>query len=110
MNIKRGDKKINIGKVKRVNWFGKVIGFMFSRREKADILLFEFKKPTKMKIHSYFVFFPFLAIWLDEKNKVIALKEVKPFKLSFGIKRSFSKLVEIPINKKNKDIVEISRR
>ncbi len=110
MNIKKESGKVNIGKVKRVNWLGKTTGLMFSRREKANALLFEFKKPTKMKIHSHFVFFPFLAIWLDEENNVLDLKEVKPFKTSIGIKESFSKLVEIPINRKNKDLVEISRR
>ena len=110
MNIKKKEKKINIGEVKKVNEFGKFVGLMFSRREKANILLFEFKKPTKMKIHSCFVFFPFLAIWLDDRDRIISLKIVKPFKLSIGIKKSFSKLVEIPVSKKNKEIVEISRR
>ena len=107
MNIKKEDKRINIGKVKKVNCIGKVVGLMFSRRQKANSLLFEFKKPTKMKIHSFFVFFPFLAIWTDDKNNVLALKEVKPFKLSIGIKKSFSKLVEIPINKKYKKAIEL---
>ncbi len=110
MKLKKEGKEINIGKVKKLSEFGKVVGLMFSRREKANILLFEFKKPTKMKIHSWFVFFSFLAIWTDDKNNILALKKIKPFKLNVGIKKSFSKLIEIPINKKNKAIVEISRR
>jgi len=110
MRIKKKGKVIEIGKVKKVNGVGKAIGLMFCRREKANSLLFEFKKPTKMKIHSHFVFFPFLAIWLDEKDNIIDLKKIKPFKINIGIKKPFSKLVEVPINKKNKSIVEISRR
>jgi len=107
MKIKKEGKEINIGKVKKVNEFGKAIGLMFSRREKADSLLFKFKKPTKLKIHSHFVFFPFLAIWLDEADNVLELKRVNPFKLNVGIKESFSKLIEIPINKKYKGTVKL---
>ncbi|MBL7148371.1 MAG: DUF192 domain-containing protein [Nanoarchaeota archaeon] len=110
MKIQKDSKSIDIGKVKKVNEFGKVIGLMFSRREKADSLLFEFKKPTKMKIHSCFVFFDFLAIWLDNKGKIISSEIVKPFRLGVGIKEPFYKLLEIPINKKNKRVIEISRR
>ncbi|MEK6826879.1 MAG: hypothetical protein AABX99_00140 [Nanoarchaeota archaeon] len=75
---------------------------MFSRREKAGILLFDFKEKQKIVIHSFFVFYPFVAIWLDEKNKVIDLKIVKPFTFCVSPKKSCFKLVEIPINKKNK--------
>ena len=107
MKIKKRGKIIDIGKVKRVNFFGEVIGLMFSRREKANSLLFEFKKPTKMKIHSHFVFFPFIAIWLDEKDNVLDLREIKPFKISNGIKRPYYKLVEIPFNEKNKRVIKL---
>jgi len=108
MKIKKGSRIIDIGEVKKVNFIGKVIGLMFSRREKADSLLFEFEKLTKMKIHSYFVFFPFLAIWLNDDHEILALKEVKPFKINIGIRKSFSKLIEIPINNKNKNITEVA--
>jgi len=107
MNIKKDNKKINIGKVKKVNFFGEAIGLMFSRREKASSLLFEFKKPTKMKIHSYFVFFPFLAIWLDKKNNILDLRKINPFEISNGIKKPYSKLLEIPINDKYKKTIEL---
>lgn len=110
MNIKKEGRKIDIGKVKKVNWFGKVVGLMFCRRERADSLLFEFKRLTKMKIHSHFVFFPFLAIWLDKDDEILALKEVKPFKINVGIRKSYSKLLEIPINNKNKYLLEVVRR
>lgn len=107
MQLKRGNKKIDIGNVKKVKEFWKFWGLMFCRREKAQPLLFEFKKPTKMKIHSCFVFFPFVAIWLDAKNKILALKSVKPFILNIGIKKAYSKLLEIPINKRNKQLLQL---
>ncbi len=107
MRIKKQRKEINLGKVKKVNLFGEIMGLMFSRREKAEILLFEFRKPTKMKIHSYFVFFPFFAIWLDENNKIIEIRKIKPFEAVNKIKKPYSKLVEIPINKKNKNILQL---
>ena len=107
MKIKKGGRVIDLGKIKKVNWVGKFSGLMFCRREKAGSLLFEFKKPTKMKIHSYFVFFPFLAIWLNKDDEILTLKEVKTFKINIGIKKSYSKLIEIPINEKYKKIIEL---
>lgn len=82
----------------------KFSGLMFSRREKAEILLFSFKRKQKVAIHSFFVFYPFIAVWLDEKNRVVDIKVVKPFtSCVYPEKRALS-LVEIPINKKNKKI------
>lgn len=110
MRIKKRGKYIDIGNIKKVNELGKIIGLMFSRREKARILLFEFKRFTKMKLHSWFVFFPFIAIWLDKENNIISIKKVKPFTFGVSIEKPFFKLVEIPMNEKNKRLVEISRR
>ena len=77
-------------------------GLMFKSKEKAEVLLFDFKKPTRQGIHSFFVFFPFIAVWLDEKNKIIEMKKIKPFLFFIRPKKHFSKLLEIPINKKYK--------
>jgi len=92
-------KKFDIG-ARSCNSFRKFLGLMFTRRKKAEALLFDFKKPVDLRIHSFFVFFPFVAVWLDEKNKVIEAKKVRPFALSVGAKKPFAKLVEIPINRK----------
>jgi len=89
------------------NFFKKFSGLMFSRRENAKILLFNFKIKQKIKIHSFFVFYNFIAIWLDKKNKVIDLKIVKPFSPCVSPKKSGFKLVEIPINNKNKKILKL---
>ena len=79
--------------------FGEIFGLMFKGREKAEALLFEFGKPVNMRVHSFFVFFSFVAVWLDGK-KVIAARKVKPFTFSIRPKKPFSRLIEIPINEK----------
>ena len=94
-------------KLKVCSELGKVSGLMFTGKERAKPLLFNFKEPTKMKIHAWFVFFPFIAIWLDDKNKIIDLKIIKPFTFTIGPEGTFKKLIEIPINSKNREIVEI---
>jgi uncharacterized membrane protein (UPF0127 family) len=97
-------KKIKV-RVKNCNFLKKGIGLMFSKKEKAEILLFDFNIKQKISIHSFFVFYEFLAIWLDEKNKVIDLKKVKPFRFCVSPKKECFKLIEIPINQRNKKII-----
>jgi len=98
-------KKIKIS-VKECNLFEKGIGLMFSQKEKAKILLFSFKQKQKIAIHSFFVFYPFVAIWLDDKNKVADIKIVQPFEPYVSPRKKVFKLVEVPINKKNKKIAK----
>ncbi len=80
--------------------FNRVKGLIFTNREKAKALLFNFNKPTRLTIHSIFVFFPFVAVWLDDKNRIIEKRIIKPFTLSVRPKIPFNKLVEIPLNKR----------
>lgn len=100
MKIKIGSKKIEIPDVKKVSEWGKIRGLMFRRRKNCPALLFEFSKPTRLKIHSCFVFFPFIALWLDDKNKIIEKKIVMPWRISVSPKEKYSKLLEIPLDKK----------
>ena len=104
MIVKYKNKKINID-VKEVSEFGKVSGLMFRTRRTKN-LLFVFNKKTNVKIHSFFVFFRFLAVWLNDKNKVIGYKIVSPFSFGYSPKKSFSKLIEVPINEKNRKIIQ----
>jgi uncharacterized membrane protein (UPF0127 family) len=97
-------KKIKIVAL-NCNFFKKFSGLMFSNKEKAEILLFDFRIKQKISIHSLFVFYSFIAIWLDDKNKVVDLKKVKPFMFCVSPKKSCFKLVEIPINSKNEKII-----
>lgn len=104
IKIKKGNKQINIS-AKKVSELGKISGLMF-RKKNTENLLFEFKNLTKIAIHSWFVFFPFLAIWLDSKQKVIECKIVKPFTCFVEPSKPFKILVEIPINKRNRRVVK----
>ncbi|RLG16097.1 hypothetical protein DRN69_01755 [Candidatus Pacearchaeota archaeon] len=92
--------------VKRCNNFQKFKGLMFASREKAKALLFDFSKPILTPIHSFFVFFPFVALWLDDKNKLLDLKLVKPFKFFIVPKKPYQKLVEIPINQRYEKVIK----
>lgn len=95
MKVYYKGKSINIYPRKLGKW-GMGRGLMFRRRSK--ILLFPFKKEGMRAIHSFFVFFPFIAVWLDDKNRVIEVKIVRPFKPRVVPSRNFKSLVEVPLN------------
>jgi uncharacterized membrane protein (UPF0127 family) len=92
------------------NFLKKFTGLMFSRRQSSRALLFNFKKKQKIIIHSFYVFYPFIAIWLDDKNSIVDLKIVNPFSPLISNKKIAFKLVEIPINDYYKGIVKILSR
>ena len=85
--------------------FKKGIGLMF-RSKNTENLLFPFSSDVRISIHSFFVFFPFLAVWLDGENRVMELKIVRPFTMVIRPKKKFRKLVELPLNNKNTRIVD----
>ena len=72
-----------------------VRGLMFRFRETNAILMH-----STGAIHSFFVFFPFLCLWLDKKNNVLDYKVVKPFSLRENSDKKFTKILEIPINRR----------
>ena len=98
------DKEVDI-EVKKVGFFAKFKGLMFSRREKSPILLFDNCKNTS--IHSFFVFFPFLCLWLDNTYHVVGWKIVKPFSVYEKLNKPFSKIIEIPVNRRYHSIVSV---
>ncbi len=99
ISLKNKNKKIVLD-VDNLNLFGKVIGLMFTRRENAKALLFDFKHDCNFSIHSLFVFFPFLAIWINGKGEIVEKRIISSWKLSVNPKDKFSKLIEIPINRR----------
>jgi uncharacterized membrane protein (UPF0127 family) len=103
--IKIGKKEISFI-AEECNMLEKTIGLMFSRREKAEILLFSFKQKQKIAIHSFFVFYPFLAVWLDERNRISKVKIIKPFIPYASSDRKCFRLAEIPISRKNRRIIK----
>lgn len=107
MKIRFDKKIIEFNDLKNCNEFEKFFGLMFRNRKKARVLLFQFKKPSHIAIHSFFVFFPFIAVWLDDKNKIIEFKKIKPFTLFVRPKEFYYKLLEIPISEKYRRIVKL---
>ncbi|VVB83751.1 Uncharacterised protein [uncultured archaeon] len=99
--VRYKNKKIRID-AEDCGCFKKFSGLMFSKREKAEILLFDFDEKQKIRIHSFFVFYPFIAVWLDDKNRTVDLKIVNPFTPYASPKKSCFRLIEIPINRSTK--------
>lgn len=101
INLFHKGKKISIF-LKKAGFFRRGFGLTFRSRN-TDNLLFDFGKYVTWQgtLTSFFVFFPFLAIWLDSKNRVLDYKIVRPFVFSIKQNKKFCKIVEIPINKRN---------
>ena len=96
---------IEIPGIEKQEGFSKFTGLMFANKENAPAMLFEFKNDGRKSIHSLFC--PtFLAIWLNENNKIIEYKIVSPYSLSISPEKNFRKLIEVPLNKKYTHIVE----
>jgi len=89
-------KKIVLRAKECSSMFSKFRGLMF-RTKNTVPLVFIFDKPTKTSIHSLFC--PeFIAVWLDDKNRVVEVKRIKSWKWNIKPKEKFVNLVEIPIN------------
>lgn len=86
--------------LKKCSSLGKFKGLMFSAN--SPLLIEIRNKP----IHSMFVFSTFLAIWLNDENKIVDYKLVPPFISSVMPQLDFSKIIEIPYKDKFKKIVD----
>ena len=102
MIIKHKGRKLKIG-VKKCGFARKFFGLMF-RSRKTENLLFEFDKNEIADLHSFFVFFSFLVLWLDEENNVLEYEIVRPFRVRISSRKRFTKIVELPFNDNNKEI------
>lgn len=89
-----------------VPFFRQGIGLMFSKRERANALLFNFGRNTNISLFSYFVYYPFIAIWLDEDDNVIDIRVVDPFLFGIRPSKKFRKVIEIPISQKYKEVCD----
>ncbi|MEK6888785.1 MAG: hypothetical protein AABW80_01620 [Nanoarchaeota archaeon] len=91
---------------RKVKWWEKGLGLMF-RTRKTENLLFEFPRYGFWPMHSIFVFFNFLMVWLDSKNNIVDVRMVRPFTSVIVPKKSFKKIVELPFNKRNKGVIDL---
>ncbi len=103
IQIKTKNRKISLN-VRKCCFFGRFRGLMFRNREKSEALLFELNKKKRLSLHSFFVFFPFLVLWLDDKNSVLDSRKCRPFEFRINSEKKFSRIIEIPLNNKNKQI------
>lgn len=70
-------------------------GLMF--RQKCAALLFSFDWSDRHAIHSFFVAFPFDALYLDEQGRVAdAFESVPPFSAPFSPRAPARYLLELP--------------
>lgn len=79
-----------------VSAFSKTWGNMFARKAKS--LVFVFNKEKKVSLHMFFVFFPLDVLFLDNKKKVVEMKQLKPFSVYSAANRA-TFIVELPAGK-----------
>jgi len=92
-------KKIILDRVGRCdNFLSQTFGLMF--RKDYRPLLFNFKKPVSISIHSFFVRTKFLAVWLLN-GVIVDVKPVRPWTFSVRPKSKFDMLLEIPFKSEN---------
>lgn len=104
IEVKFGNKKRKI-ELHKVSWLGKFSGLMFHSRNTRN-LLFSFGSDGKRAMHSMFVFFPYLSLWLDKNMKVMEWRAISPFSTIILPKKPFRNVIEIPFNDRNKKIIE----
>ena len=102
MIIKNGGKLLKIDSFLEGGFYLKLRGLMFRSRKKAPIILFNIEKSD---LHSFFVFFRFLVIWLNN-GKVVVYEIVKPFSFSIKTEKKFDSILEVPISDDNRYIMD----
>jgi len=78
----------------------KARGLMFTDEAtvRSNALLFEFNRPARQGLHMFFVFYPIDVIFLDEKKKVVDVKErFMPFTAYNSTEKS-KYVIELPQN------------
>ncbi|MEK6914654.1 MAG: hypothetical protein AABW83_03305 [Nanoarchaeota archaeon] len=94
--FKINNKKFKIKTKKCETIYSQISGLMFKKNSPS--LLFKFKKPKSLAIHSFFCK-KFMAIWFL-KDKIVDIKIIIPNKLSIKPKNKFDKILEIPSDSK----------
>jgi uncharacterized membrane protein (UPF0127 family) len=92
--------------------FKRMRGLMFRRKFERP-LLFAFPQESRVEctIHAFFVFFPFDAIYLDGKKRVVDIHEaIKPFTPLVVPKRKAKYLIEAPAGWARKNRLKLRAR
>ncbi len=99
-------KRKKIFTVRGVPFWYEGFGLMFKSKKKARPLLFSYNISTRMSIFSLCIPFEFLAVWLDKKNNFIESKVVKLGERGIYPNKKFRKLIEIPMTKNYKALID----
>ncbi len=78
MKVKINHKDVEIEPY--IGFFKNMRGLMFSKK-KNILLEVPYESKHQAAIHSFFVFFPFYAIFLNSKKEVVDFKKMKPFRI-----------------------------
>lgn len=84
-------------KICRSAW-SKAKGLMFTRERsvRRNALVFKFGRPMTQSLHMFFVFYPIDVIFLDDKKKVVEIKQdFRPFTI-YTSKRNAMYVIELP--------------
>ena len=88
--------------------FTKGIGLMFRRKIKNQYI-FTFKKESIIPLHMWFVFTPIDVLFLDEKKRIVEIKEnFKPFQF-YNPKNKAKYIIELPPKNIKKYKLKISQ-
>ncbi|MGV8168791.1 MAG: DUF192 domain-containing protein [Candidatus Nanoarchaeia archaeon] len=95
--VRKGKKEIVCTKVVfRKSFFRKATGLMFHKKIRNEAHVFVFKEKRKIDLTMWFVFFPIDVVFLDEKKRIVEIKEnFRPFTNYYPKKESFF-VVELP--------------
>lgn len=79
------DKKVRIDRF-CLRLISKSRGLMFSRPKNIAL---EFKKPKRIGLHTFFVFYPIDVLFLDETKRVVEIKkDFRPFRFYSSIAKA----------------------
>jgi len=97
--VRNVSSKKNLGEFELCDsFFSRFRGLMF--RKKPVKLLFVFPFTARHAIHSLFVFFPFTAVFLDERKRVVDALDVEPFSLYAAPRAPARYALELPVSEK----------
>jgi len=89
----------------------KARGFMFRKKEDYALLIPFGRESKNNSIHSFFVFFSFHAIFLDEEKRVVDIeRDIPPFRGGISSDRPARYVLEVPTGEVNIEEISIGRK
>lgn len=98
LSVKRNSKKVAVctNVLFHINLFSQGTGLMLHKKIRDEAHIFPFDKKKKVALTMWFVFFPIDVLFLDEKKRIIEMKEnFRPFTNYYPEKQA-SYVIELP--------------